>query len=41
VSDDRIMTALVFIAIPLVLAALAPRLGVEDRPGFTERRPLI
>jgi hypothetical protein len=41
VTDHRTMTTLLFIAIPLALAALAPKCGVEDRPGFDERRPLI
>ena len=40
-ADHRTMTAIIFIAIPLALVALAPKCGVEDRPGFNERRPLI
>jgi hypothetical protein len=35
------MTALILIAIAVGVAALAPKCGVEDRPGFDERRPLV
>jgi hypothetical protein len=31
---------LILAAIALSLAALAPLVGAEDRPGFDERRPL-
>jgi hypothetical protein len=34
------MTALIIIAIAVAVVALAPVCGVEDRPGFDERRPL-
>jgi hypothetical protein len=35
------MTALLLIAIAAGAAALAPKCGAEDRPGFDERRPLV
>jgi hypothetical protein len=35
------MTAIILIAIAVGFAALAPRYGAEDRPGFDEHRPLV
>jgi hypothetical protein len=35
------MTALFLIALVVGIAALAPKHGAEDRPGFNERRPLV
>jgi hypothetical protein len=35
------MTAIILIAVAVGLAALAPKYGAEDRPGFDERVPLV
>jgi hypothetical protein len=35
------MTALILLAVAVGIAALAPRCGAEDRPGFNERAPLV
>jgi hypothetical protein len=35
------MTAIVLIAVAVGVAALAPKYGAEDRPGFDEHRPLV
>jgi hypothetical protein len=34
------MTALFLIGLAVAVAALAPKHGAEDRPGFDERHPL-
>jgi hypothetical protein len=35
------MTVLIAIAVAVGVAALAPKCGAEDRPGFNERAPLV
>jgi hypothetical protein len=35
------MSALILIAIAVGALALSPKVGVEDRPGFNERTPLV